>query len=68
MSSNRLKYAINLRLSFVYDMFIVWQGYQLSKDQGVVRLVKSKWMNRLFKYTDIVGSTINSKNGIIEIR
>lgn len=67
-SSNGNRYAINLKLSFAYDMFIVWQGVSSSSNNGVIELLKSKWMNRTSEYKEIVGGTIKSENGIIDRR
>ena len=48
-------------------MFIVWQGNSVDISNGVVVVADSSWMNRIFTYTDIIGCTIKSKNGIRKI-
>lgn len=66
-TDNLKQYAPNLRLSFAYDMYIVWQGNANINQIGVVRLYPSKWMEQEMLYADTVGSTIKSELGFIDV-
>ncbi|MFW6219506.1 MAG: hypothetical protein ACOCZ5_00255 [bacterium] len=52
----------NLHLSFLYNMFIIWQGIK-----GHIRFTTSRWLGREHKYREIVGSTIKTNNKIVGI-
>ena len=57
-SSRQFRFVPYIEFSFLYDMFITWQGRQ-----GKIGLISSPWKNRALEYTDVTGSTIKSENG-----
>jgi hypothetical protein len=57
----------NLSLSLAYDMFIVWHGYVNSFNLGYVRLKNTSWKNRDYTYKELVGCTLKSELGVIEL-
>lgn len=61
-----LPYTPNLRLSFAYDMFIVWNGIPNDHRIGSIRVEPSKWIERDNLYKDFVGCTLKAEVGFID--
>jgi hypothetical protein len=67
-------YVPNLEISYIYDMFIVWNSFIINDSNvftslfhGFIRVLLSETPNRDYKnmYADYIGSTIKSERGFI---